>query len=92
MFFWRAKLTPYPNLQAKVSMDRTYRNPSKPDEEISPEMRVKGYRYGAEHVPFNETDLQAMKWQSDKELKALGFVNVDDLPRSFFCGSQLITI
>ena len=42
-------------------MDRTYRNPSKPDEEISPEMRVKGYRYGAEYVPFNETDLQAMK-------------------------------
>jgi len=51
-------------------------------------MRVKGYRYGAEYVPFNETDLQAMKWQSDKELKALGFVNVDDIPRSFFCGKS----
>lgn len=59
----------------RVKMDRRYTNPRNPDEEVPPDHQVRAYRYGKEKVPFSSADVEFFKFQTDKSLKVLGFLD-----------------
>jgi ATP-dependent DNA helicase 2 subunit 2 len=67
------------DVAGKVKMDRRYTSPQHPDEEISPEQLVKAYRYGMERVPFSSADVEFFKFQTEKRLQLLGFVDKTQL-------------
>lgn len=59
----------------RVKMDRRYTNPRDPDEEVPPDHQVRAYRYGKEKVPFSSADVEFFKFQTEKSLKVLGFLD-----------------
>lgn len=59
----------------KVKLDRRYTSPQNIDEEVPPDQQVKAYRYGAEKVPFASADVEFFKFQTEKSLKVLGFLD-----------------
>jgi ATP-dependent DNA helicase 2 subunit 2 len=59
----------------RVRMDRRYMNPRDPDEEVPPDHQVRAYRYGKEKVPFSSADVEFFKFQTEKSLKVLGFLD-----------------
>lgn len=61
--------------QGKVKLDRRYTSPQHPDEEVAPDQQVKAYRYGTEKVPFSSADVEFFKFQTEKSLQVLGFLD-----------------
>ncbi|CAI5743114.1 unnamed protein product [Hyaloperonospora brassicae] len=59
----------------KVRLDRRYTSPQNTDEEVPPDEQVKAYQYGADKVPFGSADVEFFKFQTEKSLKALGFLD-----------------
>ncbi|RLN97043.1 hypothetical protein BBJ28_00010821 [Nothophytophthora sp. Chile5] len=76
----------------KVKLDRRYTSPQHPDEEVPPDQQVKAYRYGAEKVPFSSADVEFFKFQTEKSLKVLGFLDQAQLSHSKFAGGTDIFI
>ncbi|RLN94823.1 hypothetical protein BBJ28_00011155 [Nothophytophthora sp. Chile5] len=76
----------------KVKLDRRYTSPQHPDEEVPPDQQVKAYRYGAEKVPFSSADVEFFKFQTEKSLKVLGFLDQAQLNHSKFAGGTDIFI
>ena len=44
-------------------------------------MRVKGFRYGKDHVPFGEDELELLKYECDKCLVLLAFTESENVGR-----------
>ena len=67
--------------EKKVVQQRTYWDKtSERQEEVGSEMRVKGFRYGKDHVPFSEEEMELLKYECDRCLVVLAFtdeVNVE---------------
>lgn len=76
----------------KVKMDRRYTSPQNPDEEVPPDQQVKAHRYGMEKVPFSSADVEFFKFQTEKSLKVLGFLDKTLLHRSRFVGGTDVFI
>ncbi|KAF4028831.1 Ku C terminal domain like [Phytophthora infestans] len=68
----------------KVKLDRRYTSPQNVDQEVPPDEQVKAYRYGSEKVPFASADIEFFKFQTEKSLKALGFLDRSQLNHSKF--------
>ncbi|KAL3661336.1 hypothetical protein V7S43_013541 [Phytophthora oleae] len=68
----------------KVRLDRRYTTPQNIDQEVPPDERVKAYRYGSEKVPFASADVEVFKFQTEKSLKVLGFLDRSQLSHSKF--------
>mgnify|MGYP000088099099 CR=1 FL=1 len=68
----------------KVKMERAYFSVEDPDHATPPEDHIKAYKYGAEYVPFNDSDVIAFKWKGDKGLKTLGFMPRARLKRDHY--------
>ncbi len=74
----------------RVHLDRRYTSPQNPDEEVPPHQQVKSYRYGMERVPFSSADVEFFKFQTEKSLKLLGFVDKEQLNwASFISGTNI---
>jgi ATP-dependent DNA helicase 2 subunit 2 len=74
----------------KVKLDRRYTSPQDVDQEVPPDQQVKAYRYGAEKVPFASADIEFFKFQTDKSLKVLGFLDKAQLsPAQFVAGTDI---
>jgi len=57
-----------------VTMERTYHVADDPDgEEVKPEDRIKGHKYGSSIVPMSEYDEAALMYSSERTLTTLGF-------------------
>lgn len=76
----------------KVKMDRRYTSPQNPDEDVAPDQQVKAYRYGMEKVPFSSADVEFFKFQTEKSLKVLGFLDKSLLNPSKFVGGTDVFI
>jgi len=77
----------------KVKQDKTYRDPDQPDDEISYEDRIKGYRYGKDYIPVTADIEEDMKLKSESaSMKVLGFTNPATIQRCFYMGTTLIVI
>lgn len=76
----------------KVKMDRRYTSPQNPDEDVAPDQQVKAYRYGMEKVPFSSADVEFFKFQTEKSLKVLGFLDRSLLNPSKFVGGTDVFI
>jgi ATP-dependent DNA helicase 2 subunit 2 len=77
------------NISGRIKMDRIYRSSTamqENDNEIPIEKRVKAYRYGSEKVPFSSADMESFKFQTEKSLKLLGFVDQNQLKIAQFIG------
>ncbi|KAE9031309.1 hypothetical protein PR003_g10337 [Phytophthora rubi] len=68
----------------KVKLDRRYTSPQNIDEEVPPDQQVKAYRYGAEKVPFASADVEFFKFQTEKSLKVLGFLDKAQISHAKF--------
>jgi ATP-dependent DNA helicase 2 subunit 2 len=55
-----------------------------PDEEVPEAQRVKGYKYGKTLVPFSKIDEDALKLQTESELKLIGFSAKTNVPRHHY--------
>eukprot|EP00940_MAST-03C_sp_MAST-3C-sp2_P001378 g1378.t1 len=64
----------------KVTMDREHRS-SVTQEEVPPEKRRNGYRYGADIVVLDDSDKHALAFHSEKCLEVIGFVDGSSVPR-----------
>ncbi len=68
-----------------VKRDTTYRNPEDPDQELGVEERVKGYKYGSQHVPMAGVDDDMLfKVQGPQGVRLLGFIDAARVPRHHF--------
>ncbi|GMF11340.1 unnamed protein product [Phytophthora lilii] len=76
----------------KVKLDRRYTSPQNVDEEVPPDQQVKAYRYGAEKVPFASADVEFFKFQTEKSLKALGFLDKAQINHAKFVAGTDIFI
>jgi ATP-dependent DNA helicase 2 subunit 2 len=83
--------------QAFPSMHRTtakgdfvtetrYFSVRKPDVEIEADQRIKAYRYGKSVIPFNEVDVEAMKFKASRSMMALGFIPISSVPVHLLMG------
>ncbi|KAG1699456.1 hypothetical protein DVH05_012869 [Phytophthora capsici] len=70
--------------KGRVKLDRRYTTPQNVDQEVAPDERVKAYRYGSEKVPFASADVEFFKFQAEKSLKVLGFLDRSQLNHSKF--------
>ncbi|ETO68595.1 hypothetical protein F444_14597 [Phytophthora nicotianae P1976] len=68
----------------KVKLDRRYTLPQNIDQEVPPDEQVKAYRYGSEKVPFASADIEFFKFQTEKSLKTLGFLDRSQINHSKF--------
>eukprot|EP00750_Incisomonas_marina_P032285 INCI9098.2.p1 GENE.INCI9098.2~~INCI9098.2.p1 ORF type:complete len:660 (+),score=155.25 INCI9098.2:395-2374(+) len=73
-----------PDRSGKVKMERAHFSVENPDTAIAPEEQIKAYKYGAEFVPFNQSDMIAFQWESTKSLQTLGFMPRSNLRRDHF--------
>lgn len=64
-----------------MKRDTTYRNPSDPEQELSAEEKVKGYRYGPHYVPITDDDAKMFKVPGAAGITVLGFVSEERVPR-----------
>ncbi|KAG6970164.1 hypothetical protein JG688_00004992 [Phytophthora aleatoria] len=76
----------------KVKLDRRYTSPQNIDQEVPPDEQVKAYRYGSEKVPFASADIEFFKFQTEKSLKALGFLDRSQINHSKFVAGTDIFI
>lgn len=74
----------------KVKMDRVYRNPDNPDEEVGIEDRQKGFKYGKEYIPVMAEDEDAMKFHDEPCVRILGFTSANSIPRHYFLSSATV--
>lgn len=72
----------------KVKMDREHRS-SVSSQEVPPEKRRNGYRYGADVVVLDESDKNALTFESDKCLDVLGFVDGTQVPRHHYLSKSV---
>ena len=63
--------------QVRAYFDRTSEHP----EEVQADMRVKGFRYGKDHVPFGEDEMELLKYECDRCLKVLAFTDSSQVCR-----------
>ena len=74
-----------------LTIDRSYRNPLDPDEVLSVEDRVKGYKYGPHYVPMSFVDEAALKLPpSDPIVRLLGFVPMHKVARHHFLEGTVV--
>ncbi|GMG14953.1 unnamed protein product [Phytophthora fragariaefolia] len=76
----------------KVKLDRRYTSPQNIDEEVPPDQQVKAYRYGSEKVPFTSADVEFLKFQTEKSLKVLGFLEKAQINHAKFVGGTDIFV
>ena len=69
---------------AKAKVDRTYKSLTEDDKYLEGAEMDKGYRYGRDLIPFSKVDQSVLKYEADKCLQVIGFVNLDALPRHAF--------
>ena len=72
----------------KVSMDRVHRS-SVTQEEVAPEKRRNGFRYGADVVVLDDSDKHALTFRCDKCLQVLGFVENSQILRHHYLGKSV---
>lgn len=63
-----------------VRVERAMVRVDKPDEEIGPDQRVRGYKYGKTLVPFTKTDEQKLNYKTFQVLTVLGFTPSENVP------------
>lgn len=74
----------------KVKIDRVYRNPDNPDEEVGLEDRQKGFKYGKEYIPVMAEDEDAMKFHDEPCVRILGFTSANLIPRHYFMSTATV--
>ena len=66
-------------------MERLYLNKlGEREKEVPADMRIRSFRYGKEQVPFDEEDLEQLKFQTEKGIKILSFVPQKSIPRHHY--------
>jgi hypothetical protein len=75
-----------------VKRDTSYRNPDDPDEEIRPEEKVKGFKYGPQYIPITPNEEEAFMIMSSPIIEIIGFIDHMKIPRYHFldCHSVLV--
>lgn len=73
-----------------MKRDTTYRNPTDPDEEVSFEDMIKGYKYGKEYVPLTNLDESAFTLSGEGGIYVLGFIAENQVPRHHYLESTII--
>lgn len=68
----------------------SYFNPDDPDEEVPFDEKVKGYRYGSQYVPVTAMDETALKLSSEPQIKLIGFLQENKIPRYHFMESTMV--
>lgn len=69
---------------SEIVNDVSYRDPDKPDEEISKDDIVSSFRYGQLYYPVSEVDECATRIEGEKGIKILGFLESSKVPRYHF--------
>eukprot|EP01113_Clastostelium_recurvatum_P048652 TRINITY_DN8908_c0_g1_i3.p1 TRINITY_DN8908_c0_g1~~TRINITY_DN8908_c0_g1_i3.p1 ORF type:complete len:744 (-),score=183.33 TRINITY_DN8908_c0_g1_i3:59-2119(-) len=64
-----------------VKLERSFYSLADPDQEVTKEEMVKGFKYGKGVVPFSEVDEAVLKYSGEKCLKVIGFAPVSSIPR-----------
>ncbi|KAL0036571.1 hypothetical protein WJX79_000925 [Trebouxia sp. C0005] len=67
-----------------VSLDTEFRAVSNPDEVVAPEDKVKAYKYGKQTVPISSEEENHLKYLPEKDMQAIGFVGLDQIPRHMY--------
>jgi ATP-dependent DNA helicase 2 subunit 2 len=62
-------------------MERSYHSVDDLDNEVPPDEKVKGYKYGRTLVPFSTVDEAVLKYQSVRCLQIIGFTKAVNVPR-----------
>jgi len=75
-----------------LAIDRSYRNPLDPDEILSVEDRVKGYKYGPQYIPMSFVDEAALKLPPGGEpvVRLLGFLPMDKVARHHYLEGTVV--
>lgn len=74
---------------SQVKRDTTYRNPEDPDVELSPEEKVKGYKYGPQYVPVTAVEEDMFKLKSPASVTLIGSIPADAIPRHHYLEGPL---
>lgn len=73
----------------QVKRDTTYRNPEDPDVELTPEEKVKGYKYGPQYVPVTAVEEDMFKLKSPASVTLVGSIPADAIPRHHYLEGPL---
>jgi ATP-dependent DNA helicase 2 subunit 2 len=73
----------------QVKRDTTYRNPEDPDVELTPEEKVKGYKYGPQYVPVTANEEGMFKLQSPASVTLIGSIPAASIPRYHYLEGPL---
>eukprot|EP01012_Entosiphon_sulcatum_P025587 TRINITY_DN30931_c0_g1_i1.p1 TRINITY_DN30931_c0_g1~~TRINITY_DN30931_c0_g1_i1.p1 ORF type:complete len:790 (+),score=120.93 TRINITY_DN30931_c0_g1_i1:94-2370(+) len=73
-----------------VKLERRYFLLDDPDQEVDLEKKIKAYRYGRSLVPFSTVDEEAMRFQSQRSMKLIGFAESSKVPRKYFMGTTYV--
>lgn len=74
-----------------VKVDRILRDSANPDEELSSDATVRGYKYGNQYVPVGKDEEDEMKIKSPEAvIKVLGFFHASKVPRHHFIGPSMV--
>ncbi|CAM9149816.1 unnamed protein product [Ascophyllum nodosum] len=77
----------------RVRVDRTYRDPERPEVEMDFENQIKGYRYGQDYIPVGSLDEGSLKLPEEgPSLKVLGFVAASSVPRHIFMDETYVVV
>ncbi|KYQ93240.1 ATP-dependent DNA helicase [Tieghemostelium lacteum] len=69
-----------PKLQMEVRQEKFYYSVTDPDNEITADELLKGYKYGKSLVPFSKIDEAALKFTAEKGLEVIGFTDKSQVP------------
>ncbi|XP_068650378.1 ATP-dependent DNA helicase 2 subunit KU80 isoform X2 [Aristolochia californica] len=68
----------------EIKVDYEYKNLEDSSKVVSPEQRIKGYRYGPQVVPISSAEWEAVKFKPEKSVKLLGFTNASNIMRHHY--------
>ncbi|GMH32617.1 hypothetical protein BSKO_00451 [Bryopsis sp. KO-2023] len=76
----------------KVMRETEYKTQTDPDNPVTPEERVKAYKYGKQTVPLSQDEEENLQYASDRDLHILGFVNASQVPRHHYMSEPYMII
>ena len=70
-----------------IKMQRSYHSLADLDTDVAEEERVKGFKYGKSLVPISAEDEQNTKYETERELVAIGFAKASSVPCMSECNA-----
>lgn len=76
-----------PEMETGVKQERSYKNVLAEDPAqavVGEEMRIRGYKYGKQRVPFSEAEMEKLKFPTSRGISVLGFIHEKHVKRHLF--------